>query len=144
MRHTHGRSNGERDPGLPATIWQDPQFGLPGHTLFLSGLAQTAQSDALQKFVDRSRSDPNYAWTGDLMFLLGDSSEPAHRALVDGEQHGIAAFAVSHQSARIGDAASTETSGQVSAANAIATATGVVAGQTTLAAIEQFVQTTSA
>jgi len=59
-------------------------------------------------------------------------------------QHGIAAFAVSHQSARIGDAASTETSGQVSAANAIAAATGVVAGQTTLAAIEQFVQTTSA
>ena len=48
-------------------------------------------------------------------------------------QHGIAAFAVSHQSARIGDAASTETSGQVSAANAIAAATGVVAGQTTLA-----------
>lgn len=72
----------ELDPSLPATIWHDPGFGRPGHVVFLNGLAKGAQTEALGRFVERARTEDDYAWNSDLVFLLGDSADPLHRAAV--------------------------------------------------------------
>ncbi len=55
------------------------------------------------------------------------------------QQQGLAACTVSHMSARIGDAASTLSTGVVSHCNALAQSHGVATGQTCRQAIEWFV-----
>lgn len=72
----------ELDPSLPFAVMGEPEFGVPGHVTFLNGLGRAAQAEALSKFVERARNDPDYAWNSDLVFLLGDSAEPSHRLAV--------------------------------------------------------------
>ena len=70
------------DPSLPVAVCHDPGFGRPGHVVFLNGLPREAQAEALSRFVERARDEEDYAWNSDLVFLLGDSTEPSHRAAV--------------------------------------------------------------
>lgn len=56
------------------------------------------------------------------------------------EQAGVAAFTVSHASARIGDAASTLATGRVSAANACAARLGVGLGDSTRDVVDRLLQ----
>jgi len=60
------------------------------------------------------------------------------RGLAILEQHGVAACAVSHLSARIGEAASTRATGIVSHVNALATARGVAPGMACADALRAF------
>ena len=56
------------------------------------------------------------------------------------QSHGVAACAVSHLSARIGEADSTLRTGQISAANLRAQASGIAVGQTCADAINFYVK----
>lgn len=56
------------------------------------------------------------------------------------EAHGVCAFAVSHLTARIGEASSTLDTGVVSAVNRLAKQRGIVAGQTCRVALQRFEQ----
>lgn len=57
-------------------------FGRPGHVLFMSEMPERRLHDAVQAFVTQIETDKDYPWTNDVVFLLGYSSEPAHRQLI--------------------------------------------------------------
>lgn len=72
----------EQDPELPQALLEQPEFGRPGHVLYLSGVSPELQPVVLQKFFAAIQADPQYPWTNDVVFLFGDSEVPAHRALI--------------------------------------------------------------
>lgn len=70
------------DPALPLEIVKQPGFGRPGHVLFLSSLPQKHWQVAIDAFVKRIEADPNYEWNTDVVVLLAESNNPAHRDLI--------------------------------------------------------------
>jgi putative membrane-bound dehydrogenase-like protein len=69
-------------PALPQSIVAQPQFGSPGHVYFLGELAPEHLPRATEAFVRRIASDEGFTWTPEVVYLLGESKEPAHRALL--------------------------------------------------------------
>jgi len=70
------------DDYLAAAVVGHPKFGLPGHTLFLHQMNPGLLPVARGAFVRKIESNPDYAWTNEVVFALGNSGEPAHRALI--------------------------------------------------------------
>lgn len=70
------------DPYLASTIVKEPAFGRPGHVLFMSELAAEFLPTALAAFVKTIAATPDYPWNNDVVFVLGSSSDPAHRELI--------------------------------------------------------------
>lgn len=70
------------DDYLAPSLVGHPGFGLPGHTVFLNQMAPELLPAAREAFAKRIAADPEYAWTNEVVFALGDSPEPAHRTLV--------------------------------------------------------------
>lgn len=70
------------DADLPRNIVQDPGFGLPGHVLFLSQLAPQFLPKAIEAFDRKIKSDPDFHWNNDVIFVFGESKKPGHRAMI--------------------------------------------------------------
>lgn len=70
------------DPDLPLTIVKQPGFGRPGHVIFLETLPEKHWPAAIDAFVKRIKSNSDYRWTTDVVFLLGESKKDAYRDLV--------------------------------------------------------------
>ena len=72
----------ELDPLLPDEIVAQPGFGLPGHVLFMSRLPADLLPAAVDAFVKQAQDDGEYAWSNDVVFVIGESKKPEHRKLI--------------------------------------------------------------
>lgn len=70
------------DRGLPFEIAKQPEFGRPGHVIFLSELPPKQWPTAIEAFVKKIEKTPDYEWNNDVIFLLAESKKPAHRDLI--------------------------------------------------------------
>ena len=70
------------DDYLAGALVAQPLFGRPGHTVFLNQMAPELLPDARAAFARQIAGDSDYPWTNEVVFVLGDSPEPAHRVLV--------------------------------------------------------------
>lgn len=70
------------DPALPSMIADQPGFGLPGHVLFLSVAPQSTIPKAIDAIVKTIEADPDYGWSNDIVFTIGESQKPEHQALL--------------------------------------------------------------
>ncbi|MCA9040864.1 MAG: c-type cytochrome, partial [Planctomycetaceae bacterium] len=72
----------KRDPRLPIAVVQQPEFGLPGHVVFMSEVPEDYLNQSVEAFVKRVREDEEYPWNNDVIFVLGESSDPKIRELI--------------------------------------------------------------
>ena len=72
----------KHDPLLPEDIVLHDAFGQPGHVLFMSQVPGELLQKAVEAFVKRMEDDDEYAWTTDVVFVIGESTAPEHRELV--------------------------------------------------------------
>lgn len=70
------------DPAMPSVITSQPGFGQPGHVLFMSQVPQETVAKGIEGFVATIRSDPDYTWTNDVVFAIGESGLPEHQTLL--------------------------------------------------------------
>lgn len=70
------------DANLRNVIGGQTGFGLPGHVLFLKKISGQRTQEAIDGFVRQIELNPEYAWSSDVVFVLGNSTNPAHRDLV--------------------------------------------------------------
>ena len=70
------------DGDLPAQVVAEKHFGRPGHVLFLSEISPELLKPATDAFVHNIQADPHFKWTNGVVFLLGESTVPEHRALI--------------------------------------------------------------
>jgi len=70
------------DPAMPTVITAQPGFGQPGHVLFLRQVPQGTVSKAIEGFVATIASDPEFVWTNEVVFAIGESADPEHQALL--------------------------------------------------------------
>jgi len=70
------------DEFLAPVLVDVPEFGRPGHVLFMSEMPERRLTDAIAAFVKQIESDAEYPWSNDVVFLLGASPDPAHRKLI--------------------------------------------------------------
>jgi putative membrane-bound dehydrogenase-like protein len=70
------------DEALPVTIAELPDFGRPSHVVFLTQLAKEDLQIAINAFAKRIEANEDYPWSNDVLFVLGESTEPAHRAII--------------------------------------------------------------
>jgi putative heme-binding domain-containing protein len=73
----------EHDPLLADAIVAQEGFGLPPHVMYLSRItAPDSLAKAMLGFERQIAADENYAWTSDVVFVLGESKEPRHEAMI--------------------------------------------------------------
>jgi putative heme-binding domain-containing protein len=70
------------DPALPQLLVEQPEFGEPGHVLYMDRVPQPQVELAIQKFVQRIADDDSFGWTNDVVFLIGESKTPQHLELL--------------------------------------------------------------
>jgi putative heme-binding domain-containing protein len=72
----------ERDGALPLAILNDPEFGRPSHIQYVAAMPIEKLQEVIAAFVRRIDADPEFAWNGDVLFLLSRSEEPRVQAMV--------------------------------------------------------------
>ncbi|MEZ6062952.1 MAG: HEAT repeat domain-containing protein [Planctomycetaceae bacterium] len=70
------------DPAIPQVIVDQPGLGLPGHVLLTNEISQEKVPAAINAFVTRIAADENYKWSNEVVFLIGESTNPAHQKLL--------------------------------------------------------------
>lgn len=70
------------DPDLALELVRRPDFGRPEHALFLARLKREHWQTAIDAFARRIQATDEYPWTNDVVFLLADSENAEHRALL--------------------------------------------------------------
>lgn len=70
------------DPAMPTLLVEQPGFGEPGHVLFLSAVPQASVPKAIDGIVSTIHQDPDYKWSNDVVFVIGESTKPEHIALL--------------------------------------------------------------
>jgi putative heme-binding domain-containing protein len=70
------------DPYLAPSLVNHPDFGQPGHAVFLNQMPPELLPVARTAFARQIAATPNYAWTNDVVFALGESDEAVHRNLL--------------------------------------------------------------
>jgi len=70
------------DADLPRQIVKQPGFGLPGHVLFLSQLPPQFLGTAIEAFDRKIKADSDFLWNSDVVFVFGESKNPAHREMI--------------------------------------------------------------
>lgn len=73
------------DPAMPQLIVDQPGFGQPGHTLYMSQVPQSSVSKAIDGFVATIRDDEDFKWTNEVVFVIGESASPDHLRLIRGQ-----------------------------------------------------------
>ena len=69
------------DPAMPTLLAEQPGFGEPGHVLFLTQVPQGLIPKAIEGIVKTIEADPDYKWSNDVVFTIGESKLPEHMAL---------------------------------------------------------------
>ncbi len=72
----------KNDEMLPVTIAELPSFGRPAHVVFLSQLPKEDLPIAIKAFASKIEADEDYKWSNDVVFVLGESKDPKHVAMV--------------------------------------------------------------
>jgi putative membrane-bound dehydrogenase-like protein len=72
----------ELDPLLPDVLIEQPEFGRPDHVLYMSELPGELLTAAIAGFLKQVEADVDYPWTNDVLFIFGESKQPAHLQLV--------------------------------------------------------------
>ncbi len=72
----------ERDSGLPEALLAQPDFGRPGHVQFVAAMPEEKFGEAIGRFVEAVRTDEDYAWDQDVVFLMGASNDPEVRNML--------------------------------------------------------------
>ena len=70
------------DNELADQLVAQPEFGRPGHVLFLSELPQDLLPKVIDRYVQAISDDADYPWNNDVVFLIGESKQPEHRELL--------------------------------------------------------------
>jgi putative heme-binding domain-containing protein len=70
------------DEELADQLIAQPEFGRPGHVLFLSRLPQDLLPKVVESYVQTVSNDAEYPWNNDVVFLIGESKQPEHRELL--------------------------------------------------------------
>lgn len=70
------------DEALPITIAEHTEFGRPAHVVFLSQLPKENLPVAINAFTRQTEANEDYKWTNDVVFVLGESKEQKHQAIV--------------------------------------------------------------
>lgn len=70
------------DTELADQLVAQPEFGRPGHVLFLSELPQDLLPKVIDSYVKTISDDAEYPWNNDVVFLIGESKQPEHRELL--------------------------------------------------------------
>ena len=70
------------DPALPTLLTEQPGFGEPGHVLFLTQVPQASIPKAIEGLVRTIQADPEYKWSNDVVFIIGESTQTEHLALL--------------------------------------------------------------
>ena len=70
------------DPDLPDMIVAQPDFGRPGHVLFLSQLPADLVPRVIDSYVKAIKAEADYPWTNEVLFVIGESKLPEHRELI--------------------------------------------------------------
>ncbi|MCH9652796.1 MAG: HEAT repeat domain-containing protein [Planctomycetes bacterium] len=70
------------DADLPRQIVEQPDFGMPGHVLFLSQLPSQFLPKAIEAFDQKIKADPDFLWNSDVVFVFGESKAPEHREMI--------------------------------------------------------------
>ncbi len=73
----------QNDPQLPMTLVKLPEFGRPPHVVFLSQLPKENLNLAINAFSKKIDAEgDDFTWTNDIVFVMGESKDPSHKALV--------------------------------------------------------------
>jgi putative membrane-bound dehydrogenase-like protein len=72
----------DHDPLLPDAIVAEPEFGLPGHVLFMSHIPGELLDMAVDAFAKQVAVNDEYPWSNDVVFVFGESKNPEHRELI--------------------------------------------------------------
>jgi putative heme-binding domain-containing protein len=72
----------DHDPLLPDAIVMQPGFGMPGHVPFMSHIPVELVPQAVDAFARQVAAADEYAWSNDVVFVLGESRKPEHRELI--------------------------------------------------------------
>jgi putative membrane-bound dehydrogenase-like protein len=80
----------KHDPALPQAIVKRPEFGRPGQVIYLSQLSKDDLPTVVSAFAQSVQGDRDYPWNNQIVFLLGASKTPAHRALVRNQYESFA------------------------------------------------------
>lgn len=72
----------EQDVDLPRSIVKQANFGYPGHVLFMSQVPGDLLETAIDAFARQIAAEKNYVWSNDVVFVMGESQKPEHRALL--------------------------------------------------------------
>src|SRR5690606_31085827 len=70
------------DADLPAALVKHKDFGRSGHVIFLSEIGSGDLPAAIEAFLRQIRADSNFRWTNGVIFLLAESQQPEHRAML--------------------------------------------------------------
>ena len=70
------------DNELADQLVAQPEFGRPGHVLFLAQLPQDLLPKVIDRYVQAISDDADYPWSNDVVFLIGESKQPEHRELL--------------------------------------------------------------
>ena len=70
------------DPLLPDAIVEQPNFGWPGHVLYLGQISPESLPVAIEGFAKQVEKNRNYQWSNDVVFVFGESTKPRHRELI--------------------------------------------------------------
>lgn len=79
------------DEMLAQSMVAQKGFGRPGHVLFMSEFPAEQVAPAIDAFVRSIMGDPNYQWTNNVVFAIGESEDLNHRELIrkQYDRHGV-------------------------------------------------------
>lgn len=72
----------EANSEIPQVIGSLQGFGQPGHVLFLKNIPEEHVQTAIDGFAKYAAKDESYAWTTDVVFVIGRSTRAAHAPLI--------------------------------------------------------------
>ncbi|MCA9000035.1 MAG: HEAT repeat domain-containing protein, partial [Planctomycetaceae bacterium] len=75
----------EQDSELPAILAMHPDFGDPGHVRLTKHIPSNLFDQVISRFAQRIRSDNDYEWSADVVYLLGESLKEDEKDLVRGQ-----------------------------------------------------------
>ena len=62
----------ELDTELPAELIEQPEFGDPGHMVFMNGLSREEIPRAVERLLEVVKADENYAWNNEVVFAIAN------------------------------------------------------------------------
>ena len=78
------------DPVVPEVIAEQQGFGQPGHVLFLQHIPEDKTQTAIDGFANFVKTDVDYEWSNDVVFVIGRSGQAIHKQLIRDQVNNLA------------------------------------------------------